>query len=207
VPSIFLPFSPVNDLLLSDCLHLLLSKAPKNVLVPVSQFLRRIRFDRAMRFLSLEVAMNPLKSAAYLAIGSIGLVAFVICMSHRVLNLSRIRENTSAEKSSRKALQPYGQVPLSFVPAAEQSKGRVEFISRGSGYTLMLGSDEALLGLKSRSSDPIPPSIDRIRYRRQTNHAPFLDMRLSGAMLGTRSPLESILRLRTVAEPIVSPHL
>jgi hypothetical protein len=45
----------------------------------------------------------------------------------------------------------------------------------------MLAGNEALLGLKSRSSDPISASIDRIRYRGQTNSAPVLDMRLTGA--------------------------
>jgi hypothetical protein len=76
---------------------------------------------------------------------------------------------------------------LSFGPAAEQSKGRVQFISRGSGYTLMLASDEALLALKSRFLDPTPASIDRTRYRGQTNRAPVLDMRLSGADPEARS--------------------
>jgi hypothetical protein len=51
----------------------------------------------------------------------------------------------------------YGQIPLSFEPNEGQTDPAVQFLSRGSGYTLFLTSQEAVLSL-SRPMTPAPPA-------------------------------------------------
>jgi len=46
----------------------------------------------------------------------------------------------------------YGKLPLSFESNQGQSDGRVEFLSRGSGYTLHLTANEAGLALQKAPS-------------------------------------------------------
>ncbi len=46
------------------------------------------------------------------------------------------------------ALESYGKLPLSFEANAGQTDARVKFLSRGSGYTLFLTADEAVLSLR-----------------------------------------------------------
>jgi hypothetical protein len=56
-------------------------------------------------------------------------------------------------KTQGKILESYGKLPLSFERNQGQIDARVKFLSRGSGYTLFLTSDEAvfnLRGIKSR---------------------------------------------------------
>jgi len=48
----------------------------------------------------------------------------------------------------------YGQLPLSFEANVGQIDPHVDFISRGSGYTLFLRSSEAVLALRAASSSP-----------------------------------------------------
>ena len=43
-------------------------------------------------------------------------------------------------------------LPLSFEPNQGQTDSRVKFLSRGSGYTLFLTGDEAVLSLRSQES-------------------------------------------------------
>src|SRR6266699_7209244 len=46
-------------------------------------------------------------------------------------------------------VESYGKVPLSFEANGGQTDPRVKFLSRGSGYTLFLTGDEAVLSLRS----------------------------------------------------------
>jgi hypothetical protein len=48
----------------------------------------------------------------------------------------------------RTLLSPYGELPLSFEANAGQSDSRVQFLSRGSDYTLYLTSGDAVLDLQ-----------------------------------------------------------
>src|SRR3954471_18584812 len=48
--------------------------------------------------------------------------------------------------------QSYAKLPLRFEPNLGQSDSRVKFLSRGSGYTLFLGHEEATLSLSQPSS-------------------------------------------------------
>src|SRR6266849_400983 len=53
----------------------------------------------------------------------------------------------------RGALAGYGQLPLSFEMNKGQTDPQVNFLSRGSGYTLFLTPSEAVLSLKNESSE------------------------------------------------------
>jgi hypothetical protein len=47
-----------------------------------------------------------------------------------------------------KIVENYGKLPLSFEANSGQTDARVKFLSRGSGYTLFLTSDEAVFTLR-----------------------------------------------------------
>src|SRR5437870_802449 len=49
--------------------------------------------------------------------------------------------------------QAYGQLPLSFEPNQGQVDPQVNFLSRGSGYTLFLTPTEAVLSLQQPASN------------------------------------------------------
>src|SRR5437764_2696641 len=57
-----------------------------------------------------------------------------------------------AGASELRLVKRYGELPLSFEANHGQTDGRVRFLSRGSGYTLFLTGDEAVLSLKSQKA-------------------------------------------------------
>src|SRR6266568_2552631 len=59
----------------------------------------------------------------------------------------------SAEAAQARLAESYGKIPLSFEANQGQTDPRVKFLSRGSGYTLFLTSDEAVLALRSQKPD------------------------------------------------------
>jgi len=66
------------------------------------------------------------------------------------------QETTARPDAATKARlnELYGQLPLSFEANVGQIDPHVDFISRGSGYTLFLRSSEAVLALRAASSSP-----------------------------------------------------
>src|SRR5205809_7087440 len=60
---------------------------------------------------------------------------------------------SSAEATQSRLAESYGKVPLSFEANQGQTDRRVKFLSRGSGYTLFLTGDEAVLSLRSQESE------------------------------------------------------
>ena len=48
--------------------------------------------------------------------------------------------------------QNYGQIPLSFEANQGQTAAQIQFLSRGSGYTLFLASQEAVLSLNAQAT-------------------------------------------------------
>src|SRR2546426_76411 len=59
---------------------------------------------------------------------------------------------SSAELTQARLAESYGKLPFSFEANKGQADPRVKFISRGSGYTLFLTGDEAVLSLRSQKS-------------------------------------------------------
>jgi hypothetical protein len=74
-----------------------------------------------------------------------------------------------SKQMAARAVEAYGNLPLSFEANTGQADSRVRFLSRGPGYTLFLTSDEAVLALPAphgksdRSADPENPTIMRMR--------------------------------------------
>src|SRR5947207_133514 len=94
--------------------------------------------------------------AALLGLGS--MVVVVSGPSPRTIarttpNLTPSARPGSAQSGTRTQAQlaeAYGKVPLSFEANRGQTDPRVKFLSRGSGYTLFLTGDEAVLSLRSQ---------------------------------------------------------
>src|SRR3989454_211217 len=57
------------------------------------------------------------------------------------------------QAGQQRLAENYGKVPLSFEANQGQTDPRVKFLSRGSGYTLFLTGDEAVLSLRSQKPD------------------------------------------------------
>jgi hypothetical protein len=55
------------------------------------------------------------------------------------------------------ALSEYGKLPLSFEANRGQTDGQVKFLSRGSGFSLFLTGDEAVIALKKTGPSQIDP--------------------------------------------------
>jgi hypothetical protein len=56
------------------------------------------------------------------------------------------------ESADARALEAYGQVPLTFEANRGQTAGEVDFLARGAGYTLFLKPSEAVLKLRTADS-------------------------------------------------------
>jgi beta-propeller repeat-containing protein len=69
------------------------------------------------------------------------------------------------EKNRDRVREAYGKLPLRFEANAGQTDSQVKFISRGSGYTLFLAQDEAVLALSNRSSKDKAESKSVIRMK------------------------------------------
>ena len=101
-----------------------------------------------------------------------------------------------------RAVESYGKLPLSFEANAGQTDQRVKFLSRGSGYTLFLTSNEAVLALgnpasgkqKGESRKEVslkPPTADPSR-------SPKADPALQPQIptLNSESPTAAMLRMK-----------
>ena len=77
-------------------------------------------------------------------------------MWSRSQQAARIHETTAQPDAVTKARlnEMYGQIPLSFEANVGQADPHVDFISRGSGYTLFLTPREAVLALRAASASP-----------------------------------------------------
>ncbi len=64
-------------------------------------------------------------------------------------------------------VESYGKVPLSFEANRGQTDPRVKFLSRGSGYTLFLTGDEAVLSLRSQESGAALSEAKGVRNQKQ----------------------------------------
>src|SRR5579859_4106006 len=65
-----------------------------------------------------------------------------------------------------RVVEGYGKLPLAFEANQGQTAGQVKFLSRGSGYTLFLTSDEAVLALKNRQSSVVNRQLSNAKNRK-----------------------------------------
>src|SRR5688572_27734664 len=77
---------------------------------------------------------------------------------YRTVKLPKMVMQTSQEATAQadaatkaRLSEAYGQLPLSFEANLGQTDPQVDFISRGSGYTLFLSPREAVLALRAAS--------------------------------------------------------
>jgi hypothetical protein len=85
---------------------------------------------------------------------------FLLAPSHQVSLASPnpkvaapISSSPADPKAERRILESYGKLPLSFEANRGQADGRVEFLSRTSGYSLFLTGDEVVLALSGKTVD------------------------------------------------------
>ena len=93
------------------------------------------------------------KSLAYIVLFAI---AITILHGGAATNGRSLAKHVSAAQrpTQLRLVESYGRRPLNFERNQGQASPGVEFLSRGSGYTLLLGANEAVLKLASRK-DPV----------------------------------------------------
>ena len=88
----------------------------------------------------------------------------------------------SAEATQARLAESYGNIPLSFEANRGQTDSQVKFLSRGSGYTLFLTGDEAVLSLRSQK----PEARSQKQEGRPSSLVPRHSQRTRGSAQGTR---------------------
>ena len=84
--------------------------------------------------------------------------------------------------------EAYGKLPLSFEANQGQTDNRVDFLSRGSGYTLFLTANEAVLSLSSLQSSQ--------RAQRMTSN--FLSASSAPSPVNDPNPQSTVVRMKLV---------
>src|SRR5687768_15333445 len=64
---------------------------------------------------------------------------------------TELQQQTAAKL---RVVEGYGRMPLAFEPNLGQADSRVQFLSRGQGYTLFLTQEEAVFSLRRGATDP-----------------------------------------------------
>ena len=77
---------------------------------------------------------------------------------HRRAGKPATTAGASGPTQQARLLATYGKLPLSFEANQGQTDPEVKFLSRGSGYTLFLTSNEAVLALRKASQRPRNPN-------------------------------------------------
>src|SRR3954463_734414 len=106
-----------------------------------------------------SIQMRYLVSVLLLTFFTIGLTANPNPKAgHAPRGAAKSGKDTSQSSALEKLRmqQSYAKQPLRFEPNLGQSDSRVKFLSRGSGYTLFLGHEEATLSLSHPSSHQAP---------------------------------------------------
>src|SRR5260370_38138563 len=114
----------------------------------------------------------------------------IICLASLCLATAHAVSQTASTVNQQHAQEAYGKLPLSFEANQGQSDSQVKFLSRGSGYSLFLTGNEAVLALK--------------KPEKKASHSPHLQpasLATRGPALVTRkaeSKSEAVLRMRLV---------
>jgi len=91
----------------------------------------------------------------YAGLVVLAFLAVVLISCNVEFHLSPLRSpdhHVSASRAQPRLEASYGKLPLSFELNRGQADAQVQFLSRGSGYTLFLTHDEAVLSLRSQKS-------------------------------------------------------
>src|SRR5207249_419733 len=104
---------------------------------------------------------------------------------------------SSAEATQARLVGSYGKLPLSFEANQGQTDSQVKFLSRGSGYTLFLTGDEAVLSLRSQK----PEARSQKQEGRPSSLVPRHSQRTRGSAQGTKDKgprTTDVLRMKLV---------
>src|SRR5215213_557072 len=88
---------------------------------------------------------------------SLGLVLVALAFAGATWSRSQQTVHHAAQPDAAtkaRLTEAYGQLPLSFEANVGQTDPQVDFISRGSGYTLFLTPGEAVLALRAAEASP-----------------------------------------------------
>ena len=81
------------------------------------------------------------------------LAIIILATGNRTHPFSRLSKPSGPKgANSQQLVENYGKLPLSFEANQGQAGPGVAFLSRGSGYTLFLTGDEAVLALRSQEA-------------------------------------------------------
>ena len=69
-------------------------------------------------------------------------------------------------------METYGRLPLSFEANHGQTDGSVKFLSRGSGYTLFLTANEAVLALQKPQKSEARPALSGAEGSQESESEP-----------------------------------
>ena len=124
---------------------------------------------------------------ALLALGLLGITLLVLGPGSGL-----VREPYSAAKipaaNKPQVVENYGELPLSFEANQGQTDSRVDFLSRGSGYTLFLTPTEAVLSLSS-------PQRSQRAQRKSSN---FLSAFSASSAVNDPNPQSTVVRMELV---------
>jgi hypothetical protein len=133
---------------------------------------------RIIAYVSREVRIRSLVSLALLTMSSLPLVAQAPPSADTFV--SKVGSKTQVAAA-------YGKLPLTFEPNQGQTKAQVKFLSRGSGYSLFLTPQEAVLSFaaprsaKALNAKDEPARLQKFRTPTQRVRSSMLRMSLVGA--------------------------
>ena len=112
-------------------------------------------------------------------------VRSIVCLAFACLTTAYAVSQTGSTVNQQQAANAYGKLPLSFEANQGQSDSQVKFLSRGSGYSLFLTGNEAVLALKKPGKQAshgqhLQPAALTTRKTEPRNEA-VLRVRLVGA--------------------------
>jgi hypothetical protein len=121
-----------------------------------------------------------MRSARFVCLFVIFVSAMLAAQSNTAALINRPTESKVSSglskpdpKTQGRILENYGKLPLSFEANQGQTDARVKFLSRGSGYTLFLTSDEAVFNLRgSKSKDDASDASPQLRSRSVSENSP-----------------------------------
>ena len=90
--------------------------------------------------------------------------AFLVCFLFGIVVFPGGANNKGAGNVHQSLPATFAQLPMAFEPNQGQADEKVRFISRGSGYTLFLTSEEAVLLLRRPSTDEAQAGVVRMRF-------------------------------------------
>ena len=90
--------------------------------------------------------------------------AFLVCFLFGIGIFPGGANNKGAGNVSQSPPATFAELPMAFEPNQGQVDEKVRFISRGSGYTLFLTSEEAVLLLRRPSDDKARAAVVRMRF-------------------------------------------